>query len=228
MVSKTTPENGTFHSDKGTFHSDIIARLSVVERRAHDLGATFDERITSQKEATAIALTAADKGIAMALQAAERAAAKADLAASKEYLEAQISGLKETLIAQIVSQKEAINAALVSADKAVLKAEMASEKRFESVNEFRATLSDQQRDMATKSECDLRFKAMDERITESMKTRQAQSDALSARIYELAENMREQKGKSSGAAGLWGLIVGGIGATFGVVSILAIAFRLMK
>lgn len=216
--------------DKNEYNTDnILARLSVVERRVTDLTLTFDERITSQKEAVSIALTAADKGIAMALQAAERAAAKADLAASKEYLEAQISGLKETLIAQIVSQKEAINAALVSADKAVLKAESASEKRFESVNEFRATLSDQQRDMATKSEVDLRFRAVEDRLTESMKTRQAQSDALSARIYELSENMREAKGKSSGMSGLWGLIVGGVVAGAAVIaSIVAIATKLMN
>lgn len=218
----TNPEKNEYVTD------NILARLSVVERRVTDLTLTFDERITSQKEAVSIALTAADKGIAMALQAAERAAAKADLAASKEYLEAQISGLKETLIAQIVSQKEAINAALVSADKAVLKAESASEKRFESVNEFRATLSDQQRDMATKSEVDLRFRAVEDKLSESMKTRQTQIDAVSARIYELAENMREQKGKASGMTGLWGLIIGGIGAAFGIASIVAIASRLMK
>lgn len=218
----TNPEKPEYVTD------NILARLSVVERRVTDLTLTFDERITSQKEATAIALTAADKGIAMALQAAERAAAKADLAASKEYLEAQISGLKETLIAQIVSQKEAINAALVSADKAVLKAESASEKRFESVNEFRATLSDQQRDMATKSEVDLRFRAVEDRLTESMKTRQVQVDVLNNRINEVSESIREQKGKSSGMSGLWGLIIGGIGAAFGIASIMAIASRMMK
>lgn len=208
--------------------SNIVARLAVVERRASDMTLTFDERITSQKEATAIALTAADKGIAMALQAAERAAAKADLAASKEYLEAQIAGLKETLIAQIISQKEAINAALVSADKAVLKAEMASEKRFESVNEFRATLSDQQRDMATKSEVDLRFRAVEDRLTESMKARQVQIDGVNVRINELYESMREQKGKSAGASWLWGLIVGGLGLLFGLGSFVAVVAKFMK
>lgn len=203
----------------------IIARLSVVEQRATDLSLTFDERITSQKEATAIALTAADKGIAMALQAAERAAAKADLAASKEYLEAQISGLKETLIAQIVSQKEAINAALVSADKAVLKAETASEKRFESVNEFRATLADQQRVLATKSESDLRFTAVDERLTESMRTRQAQIDAVNARVNELFEIIREQRGRGAGLHSGWGYLVGGLGVVAAIVTMIVLLVK---
>ena len=38
---------------------------------------------------------------------------------------------------------KAVEAALTAAEKAVIKAETASEKRFESVNEFRAQLSDQ-------------------------------------------------------------------------------------
>lgn len=205
--------------------ASIAARLAVTEQRVSDLVETFNERITSQKEATAIALTAADKGIAMALQAAERAAAKADLAASKEYLEAQISGLKETLIAQIVSQKEAINAALVSADKAVLKAEVASEKRFESVNEFRATLSDQQRDLATKNECDLRFKAVEDRLTESMRTRQAQIEAVNMRVNELSEIMREQKGRGSGLNAGWGYLVGGLGVAATIVTLIVLLIK---
>lgn len=201
------------------------ARLSVAEQRITDFVQTFDERINSLKDATAIALTAADKAIAMALAAAERAAAKADLAASKEYLEAQIAGLKETLIAQIVSQKEAIQAALVSADKAVQKAEMAAEKRFESVNEFRSTLSDQQRDLATKTECDLRFRAVEDRLTESIKTRQGQVEALGVRIAEIASDIREQKGRGSGLNAGWGYLVGGIGVIVAVVTLVVLLVK---
>lgn len=203
----------------------IVARLSVVEQRASDLGSTLNEKITSQKEATAIALTAADKGIAMALQAAERAAAKADLAASKEYLEAQIAGLKATLEAQIVSQKEAIQAALVSADKAVMKAEASSEKRFESVNEFRATLSDQQRDLATKTECDLRFKAVEDRLSESIRTRLAQVEAVNNRVNEIVLEVREYKGRGTGLNAGWGYLVGAIGAAGALVALIVLLVK---
>lgn len=44
---------------------------------------------------------------------------------------------------------KAVEAALTSAKEAVLKAEVASEKRFESINEFRATLSDQAQQFAS-------------------------------------------------------------------------------
>lgn len=53
----------------------------------------------------------------------------------------------ETLVA---SQAEKVKLALDAAEKAILKAEIASEKRFESVNEFRETLSDQQRSLMSK------------------------------------------------------------------------------
>lgn len=50
--------------------------------------------------------------------------------------------------------------ALVSADKATKKAEDATEKRFESVNEFRATLTDQARSFLTKAEFDAKWEAI--------------------------------------------------------------------
>lgn len=53
------------------------------------------------------------------------------------------------------SQKEATSMALASADRAVTKAEMAAEKRFEAVNEFRNTLSDQQRTLMPRQEAEL-------------------------------------------------------------------------
>lgn len=51
--------------------------------------------------------------------------------------------LKEYIEQRFNSQELAIAAALTGAEKAVMKAEVATEKRFDSVNEFRRTLSDQ-------------------------------------------------------------------------------------
>lgn len=132
---------------------ELHARISVLE-----------QQIIDQKEATALALAAADKAIASAVVVADKAVAKVELAAEKTYLEAAIGGLKEAFGQQIAHQKELTAQALASADKAVQKAETAAERRFDSVNEFRATLSDQQRELATKTECNLRFTAQEDRI----------------------------------------------------------------
>ena len=48
--------------------------------------------------------------------------------------------------------EKAVQAALSAADRAVSKAELASEKRFEGVNEFRQTLSDQSRNFLPRGE----------------------------------------------------------------------------
>ena len=50
------------------------------------------------------------------------------------------------------SQADKVALALEAADKAITKAETATEKRFDSVNEFRATLADQSDAMLRKSE----------------------------------------------------------------------------
>lgn len=139
-----------------SFASDmeLHARISVLEQQIKD-----------QKENTALALAAADKAIINAVVVADKAVAKVELAAEKTYLEAAIKGLKEAFGQQIAHQKELTAQALASADKAVQKAEDAATRRFESVNEFRATLSDQQRELATKTECDLRFKSLEDRVS---------------------------------------------------------------
>lgn len=108
--------------------------------------AVLEQQIIEQKEAT-------NKQIENAFQTAEKAAAKADLAAEKTYLEAQINALRGIFDMQ-----------LSASDKAVLKAEAATERRFESVNEFRAALADQQRVAIPRSEFDVQIRALSDRL----------------------------------------------------------------
>lgn len=63
-----------------------------------------------------------------------------DKAQEKGFAEAELRNEQ-----RFQAQEKAVIAAMLSADRAVAKAEAASEKRFESVNEFRGTLSDQVR-----------------------------------------------------------------------------------
>lgn len=163
--------------------SDILIdpHRTVSKWELHSRISVLEQQIRDQKENTALALAAADKAIINAVVVADKAVAKVELAAEKTYLEAAIDGLKEAFGQQISHQKEATAQALASADKAVLKAEVAAEKRFESVNEFRATLSDQQRELATKTEVNLRFKALEDRVN------------------GVVEDAREMKGHDTGS-----------------------------
>src|ERR1700691_4940343 len=59
---------------------------------------------------------------------------------------------------------EKTSLALTASEKAVSKAEIATEKRFDAVNEFRGTLSDQARLLIPREEVNARFAAFDQKI----------------------------------------------------------------
>jgi hypothetical protein len=78
---------------------------------------------------------------------------------------------KIAVAAALAAAEKAVIAALAAQDKAVSKAELAAERRFDSVNEFRAQLSDQAATFMSRAEALLQINANAEKI-----------DALSARM----------------------------------------------
>jgi len=108
------------------------------------------------------------------------------------------------------SQERAVAAALAAAKEAVLKAEAASEKRFESVNEFRSTLKDQQTTLLTRNEAGLRFKGIEDRIT------------------TIEQSRIQAIGRSEGATWLWGLMVAGVAAVAGLLVGAGALFGIMR
>jgi hypothetical protein len=65
-----------------------------------------------------------------------------------------VTTLKEHLDAMLAERDKQISLALTAAEKAVTKAETATEKRFDSVNEFRQTLTDQTKTFASSERVD--------------------------------------------------------------------------
>lgn len=100
---------------------------------------------------------------------------------------------QEALNAALVSQEKAVAAALSAADRAVQKAEVASEKRFDSVNEFRAALSDQTARLMPRTEVDGLVRALNERVDVQVANLADKIDALRQRADRL-------EGRSSGVA----------------------------
>lgn len=104
------------------------------------------------------------------------------------------------------AQEKAVAAALAAAKEAVAKAEAAAEKRFDSVNEFRATLKDQQSTLIPRTEVDVRLKSMDAKIADN-----------EARIVQIVS-------RAEGSAQLWQGITVALG--IGLAAIMALlAFR---
>jgi acyl-CoA reductase-like NAD-dependent aldehyde dehydrogenase len=72
--------------------------------------------------------------------------------------------LEKFLDSRIMAVEKNVTTAMAAADKAVTKAETAAEKRFDSVNEFRNAMKDQQSSFADKENTDMRLKTIEARM----------------------------------------------------------------
>jgi hypothetical protein len=130
----------------------------------------------------------------------------------RDFLSARIDNLRTELMGllnerdrqymqRFTAQELAVDRALGSAKEAVVKAEDAANKRFDGVNEFRKTLSDQALTFLPKAEAEIRFKALEAIAASNI----GRLDAL--------------KASGEGAGNLWAYIIGVIGLIGIVVSI---------
>lgn len=108
------------------------------------------------------------------------------------------------------SLEKAVGLALNTSDKAVAKAETAIEKRLDGVNEFRATLADQQRLLMPRAEVEVIVNSLNERIS----TLKERLDALNS--------------ERTGIKGGWGYAVGVVGLVLIIISIATMALRVIK
>jgi hypothetical protein len=129
---------------------------------------------------------------------------EAQAAAVKAALDAQTKALDAALAAQ----KEAVTTALAAAERATVKSDVSTEKRFESVNEFRRTLSDQTHSFMPRSEAETRLIAMVEKIDDlrayqfRADGKEASSPTTSAQITALQGKVDQLRDSHSTALGI--------------------------
>ena len=82
----------------------------------------------------------------------------------KVYFEHRLEALDRTYAEQVEQVRREVKAALAASDKAITKQELAAEKRFESVNEFRAQLADQSNTFMPREVADATFAAILSRL----------------------------------------------------------------
>ena len=105
---------------------------------------------------------------------------------------------------RFASMKIAVDAALAAADRAVTKAEIATEKRFEGVNEFRETLRDQASTLMPRSEYSVQHQALEEKV-----------EQVTERVTELARKDWSTVGAYIvGAIGIVAMILTALGHGF--------------
>jgi hypothetical protein len=135
------------------------------------------------------------------------------------YLEERINALHLLLDERAEDQRRAMEAALASAEKAVGKAELAAEKRFDSVNEFRGQLTDQALTFMTRTEYEAGHQRLQEQVanladtTNHFATRAeagAIHDRFTEQINDLKDRMNRREGNGDGKAQLWGYFAAAI------------------
>ena len=89
-----------------------------------------------------------------------------------------------------------------SQKEAIAKAERASETRFQSVNEFRAALADQQSTFATRVELEAKIKSLIEKVD------------------DLKSAASKSEGKGMGSRDLWAYIVGAMGLVLTTLTVM--------
>jgi hypothetical protein len=140
-----------------------------------------------------------DKRMAERHDAAERAI-KIAFDAQNTAMQAAFAAQREAVTTAFLSQKEAVNAALAAADRAVLKAELSTDKRFESVNEFRGTLADQQRMLMPRLEAETISKALEAKLDSI-------TDVLTDKIEQIQKTILASANVRAGVGVGWQLAV---------------------
>jgi hypothetical protein len=132
----------------------------------------------------------------------------------QQRFEAQSDALTAAFLSQQTAMKtafdvaeKAVNAALAAADRAVSKAELAADKRFEGVNEFRATLADQQRTLIPRAEVEVMMRSINEKVT------------------ALQEINNAHHAETVGIKGGWGYAVGVVGFLLALGSLIMIGIK---
>jgi hypothetical protein len=132
-----------------------------------------------------------------------------------------LAAQKDASDAALAAQREAVTAALTAQERAVSKAEAAAEKRFEGVNEFRNTLSDQQRNLMPRSEVGVLTGAMSDKIG-------ALEISMNSKLGALEKQFDAIQNERAGIRGGWGYAVGAVGFLLAIGSLIMIGIRFVQ
>lgn len=174
--------------------------------------------------------------MALDRQLADTISRQADIASEmdrryQQRFDAQQQALQDALMAQ----EKAVNAALAAADRAVLKAEVASEKRFDSVNEFRATLADQAASLMPRGEAEARLGNLGDKVIDLATSFRDRADVVraqhSADITALRDEIQKglasvlsfqdrTVGRDHGYSNVWAVAVGVCGVAALIIDII--------
>lgn len=139
-------------------------------------------------------------------------------------VDAAFTSQQTAMQAALAAAERAVATALLSAEKAVAKAEAATDKRFESVNEFREQLREQAVLFLQRNEGLSRMDAIERALTEHVARNVDQLKVIEDRLTErnsvVNNRLDLMQGRSSGVNASWGYLVGIVGLVGGFIGII--------
>lgn len=208
-----------------TLHTHMQVQLVM-------LTTMLDERLRLQTQALDAAFLAQQAATNAALIAAQRAV-DAALVAAEKAVDVRANGQDREFHEHLEQYRNETGLAFDASKEAITKAEIATEKRFDSVNEFREQLADQATRFMPRSEAEAAIARATERVQEItaaghllMPRAEADSalDRNEERIQELTDRLNRSEGKGIGLNASWVYILSALAALGTIVS-LYVAFR---
>jgi hypothetical protein len=125
------------------------------------------------------------------------------------YLDKQIETLRLNIARRFDDAEKALSVSLVSSKDAVAKAEIATEKRFDTLNGYRAIMADQAARLMPRAEIEQR------------------TAGLNDRLDRITHRMDLQEGKETGSQNSWAYLLGAV-AIFGTLANIILIIVLHK
>lgn len=145
---------------------------------------------------------------------------KWSVATLKVFVMALMTEADRRYMERFRAHEDAVNAALAAHQRAVEKAEAATEKRFDTINEFKQALSDAYAAMMPRTESLQGFASVNEKMdimgqrvaSNMLKTEvEARMGSLVQKIDDLQQRMERNEGRAQGMSRGWALLLGTIG-----------------
>ena len=148
------------------------------------------------------------------------------IAARLDALEKMLEEREHRTKERFDNARENVSAALASSEKAIIKAEVADNKRFDSVNEFRATLADQAERLLPRGEYSVQYAALVEKMEDTSAKIDAINLVLTNRIdinTRIIEGLNAMaRGKKEGISVIGAVVLGVISALSAAAAIAAV------
>lgn len=126
----------------------------------------------------------------------------------------RFTSAEKAVYAALAASDKAISAAMLASKEAIMKAEAAADKRYDSLNELRSAMLDQQKNFAPATGTEFQFKSLGDRVTEL-------KEALVGRIDSCDKSIAAQRTKDEAKGQAMSQTTAIIFSILGVAGVLA-------